>query len=1107
MHRPRNGRGRNGDGGGGGGGGGGEGYGNEGGERPVRPVRRLRRRPSRLVEEIGPYAGMPSVLVREALRVMPTLVAHGPDAVPGAALAGGGGGGGGGGAAAGPVDRWGTPVHFEVPTESMVMQAPVRIAEFNTLIQKVLDIVVVPVIVSLHTGVINAEAVNELFGLTDRWITPPLQNFIAQLSSRSAAARIVIDTQYYEQYLQRLRDTTHGAHRQAVIDELQEEYSRQLPVLPPAVAAEPSWFKRTWAYIRRRPPPAAEPSIAQMFPPGGAWGGVAPPPPGVAAPVVGVAAAPVVGAPIGPMAPAGLAPAPAAAAGAGAVAAYAPSDRAVSQKSKMLEKRLRKNYKDAADFVKNYRIPGSEGTVEKCPVILKSLHCNLLTVFVHFTEVLIKTIAYRLRREGVLTRAESTAAAQEDTAVGGVEVEVMLGALSTVNFLSREQIESLLEQLILIMVNYMNLSPQFSVLVPLVSQIYSLATIYISIADLDEVRPHNVLLTEVFSEHLMDLVGNIHVRAHNIMKGYVINGDPWFASDGLVGKLGRLAGTLRKFVSEDRRVQLTRMVDEAGRIRVARHEQTRMDVTREAAAVLCDIASPVWVAFDKLMELVDPPEFAETVAVANEGALHAVVNAGVGVGMDTVRFGKRTIRRLNNGLGTRLDRAGATNAAAHLVGVLAPLDDELRAILTNETADQGSYEQYRALLAACKPNLTPEQMAALQPTPVSGMRGMSAAMNNGWTIATEWDRFADFETFMAAFQNYSQSATTDRDYIQFQTYINSREISGHLRHFTYEQLSEIYGIMDYEQDADWVSGYKTLFDLVNAEMARPHRNANRNNNVNNNVNNNGNNNGNNTEGYSENNGNGANGANGMNENQGNGGWANEGNDGWGNEGNAGAGAAWNRGMGNQGNGWNTGRWGNSGWNNGAMGAMGAAGMGNSGNESSNVSNTNNGYGNYWSQNPTSYQEHINRRTRGNKSVEGIKSAKKHRKKIQQSATHGRRRATNRTHRNTGARARRTHRSDRSTGAAQLERNIKMALIGEKYPWGDTPETRAKNYFEFEGGTVDIENCNSIRLLTEISLLRPTTDMRRRMIEVARQRMRYVQTQNSFSPGSPLNKNV
>jgi len=776
--------------------------------------RPLHRRPSRLVEQSGPYAGMHSTMVREALRVMPTLAAQGPQAARNAPL----------GQGAPAVDRWAEPVHIGLPTETMVLQAPVRIAEFNTLIQKALDLVVVPIIRSLHSAQINKDAVVELFTLTDRCITPPLQNFIEQLSSRSAAARIVIDTTYYEQYLQRLRETTHGAHRQAVIAQLEEEHSRKIPPLPPAVAQQPSWLQRTWAYVTRRPPPQPQQSIAQMFPPGGPWGGVAPvpgvapAPPGVA-PVVGAAAAPVAGAPVGPIAPPVVAPAPVAAGQ--VVAAYIPTDREVAQKSQLLERRLRKNYRDAAEFVKNYRIPGQEGAVEHSPVIIKSLYCNILTVFVNFTESLIKTIAYRLRRENVLNRAESTYAAQQDALQGGDEVEITLNTVQMYNFLSRDQIDSLLEQLILIMVNYMNISPRFEDLIPLVSQIYSLATIYTSIADIDEIRAHVRLLTEVFSEHLTDLVTNVHVRAHNSMKKYVVNRDPWFASNGLVGKLGQLTGTLMKFVSEDKRVQVKRITDDANKITVVRHEQTRLEVTRETIGILSNIASPIFTALDRLMEIVDPTDFNETIQAADgtrralRGSLQVAAQEVMEVGSTAVR----TFGRLNNGLVRKLANIGASEASEAVVDALASLNDNTASVILAEVADQGGYQQFRAAMMAASAN----------PVPISGIAGQSAAINHNTTIAPGY--YSDFENFMIDLQRYSQDYVDEGIFNDFHRYINSYDILWDLNQFTYAQLNEIFDLMNDESIENWNDHFVLLYDLVNCELSlRPEFTENFNNN-------------------------------------------------------------------------------------------------------------------------------------------------------------------------------------------------------------------------------------------------------------------------------------
>jgi hypothetical protein len=233
------------------------------------------------------------------------------------------------------------------------------------------------------------------------------------------------------------------------------------------------------------------------------------------------------------------------------------------------------------------------------------------------------------------------------------------------------------------------------------------------------------------------------------------------------------------------------------------------------------------------------------------------------------------------------------------------------------------------------------------------------------------------------------------------------------------------------------------------------------------------------------------------------------------------------GGGGGGGGWavNTGRWGNR------------------GNESSNVSSTNNGHGSYWNQNPVSYREHINRSMRGNKTWEGIRSAKKHRKKLEKYSRNATARS-NRSHRsgaeNRGTRrngasqrnrasrrdgasqrngasrrngpsqrngaARRngpSRRASTSKGAAQLEKKIKQALIGEQYPWSQGPEVDARYSFEFENGINEIRQCNSLQLLNAISQLKPSSNMRNMMIAAARERMREVDTQNSYTPGSPF----
>jgi hypothetical protein len=177
--------------------------------------------------------------------------------------------------------------------------------------------------------------------------------------------------------------------------------------------------------------------------------------------------------------------------------------------------------------------------------------------------------------------------------------------------------------------------------------------------------------------------------------------------------------------------------------------------------------------------------------------------------------------------------------------------------------------------------------------------------------------------------------------------------------------------------------------------------------------------------------------------------------------------------------------------------------------------------------------------RGNKTWQGIRSAKKHRKKLErQSAPQSNRgtrnrgtgrsnrgtarnRGTGRSNRNRSQRNRGTHRNgagagasarrngagarraSTSKGAAQLEKKIKQALIGEQYPWSQGPEVDARYSFEFENGINDIRQCNSLKLLNAISQLNPSSKMRNMMIAAARERIREVDTQNSYTPGSPF----
>ena len=253
---------------------------------------------------------------------------------------------------------------------------------------------------------------------------------------------------------------------------------------------------------------------------------------------------------VGPVAPPGVAAAaiPAAAGAGGAVAGYIPSERDIRRRDLIVRRRLRKTYEASARFIQNYRIP--DRALESCPTIMKSLYTNILNALVDYTTLLIDTIGYRFNREGVLNRAHSTAQAQaamvEES--GNPQVELTFQNLRGVRYLSRDQIENLMDQLILIAVNYMNLSANFSNLLPLISQIYGVSTVYVTVADGDQDRGiQGTILGGVFSEHLQELVANITREAVVMSDRYNINGNSWFNADGLVGKLGALGSVVDRF--------------------------------------------------------------------------------------------------------------------------------------------------------------------------------------------------------------------------------------------------------------------------------------------------------------------------------------------------------------------------------------------------------------------------------------------------------------------------------------------------------------------------------------------------------------------------------
>jgi hypothetical protein len=78
---------------------------------------------------------------------------------------------------------------------------------------------------------------------------------------------------------------------------------------------------------------------------------------------------------------------------------------------------------------------------------------------------------------------------------------------------------------------------------------------------------------------------------------------------------------------------------------------------------------------------------------------------------------------------------------------------------------------------------------------------------------------------------------------------------------------------------------------------------------------------------------------------------------------------------------------------------------------------------------------------------------------------------------------------RSSDARNLERNIRLALAGEAKGWGASgPEQDAKLHFEHQGGLNQIRNSNSRALLKAILKIKPSSQLRKQMIQNATHRI-------------------
>jgi hypothetical protein len=502
---------------------------------------------------------------------------------------------------------------------------------------------------------------------------------------------------------------------------------------------------------------------------------------------------------------------------------------------------------------------------------IKQLYEGIFGIFIQYMDILVKTIHHRLSRATPLSRAESTAAAQQAyvEAMGDREVEINLNALAGWEFISRDQIESLLQQMILTMVTYTNISPVFADIVPLLTKIYSVSVLYLSIADIDTSLGERRILTANFSELLEDIVIELGTKAHVMQRKYIVRGSHWFNGGTLTQNLGRLKTTLLSFVSlvspEKRERVSVRM--EEGRIAAIERTgpKTTIELTRELGEIIGNIASPVLCGMDRLMELLTPEQFTQTAELIRQarierrrpGFVRELTELGVDVTIGTIEMARLAMARANRATTQFVANAGALQIVEHIVEETVKLNDaDMETLMEMVEQDQGSYQQIRtALQSTYAFNYVPGSeveaeggeyrhaglnelmsipLTALEPMKESARASLAATLHilnprasrtrmgnfENWEVEVhDWSVFADYDQFILQFQDYAQRTSEDPIYKEFHKYIHSEVIYQHLPYFSEEQLLELYGFINYATDEpDWQDQFGRLFYLVSTEI-------------------------------------------------------------------------------------------------------------------------------------------------------------------------------------------------------------------------------------------------------------------------------------------------
>jgi hypothetical protein len=641
---------------------------------------------------------MPPLVVNAALGMMaqnPSVTGRSAGLAGGAgargaeARAGGAGGAGGAGAAeegAAEMPRdlpRGVPIGL--PREKKTLEVPIEITEFQGVVQTLLRQYFYPVLTNLPREV-SGLVLNELFQTLDSIIGDKLESYILQLSSRTMPEEVVFDISEFETFIREHTAVLPSERVRRTITELMVQQQRTAPLIKNVeMPFEPSRLDRLRAFISGTTPAPTgiSTSLASLA------AGLAAAPAAVPAPAVPAA----VPAPAGPLPPAAAVPAaaPPAAVPAGPLpppGAPAPGADLLLPTEERVRKRIaleveleNKQIQLAREYIKKFHV--SQPRVDQTPETMKLLYAKFYQRLINLTSVLIITITNRFKTHAEpLSRTLSTQYSQRYRIERGLNPELTLDNID--GYLSREEIEYILQQLIVLIVNYLNISETFTNLLPLVKQIYIVSTLYISIADIDTERfqaGEGRKFEKTMETLLSKLVIDIHKETYLSMRQYLITADETVGSGGIFGRLQHLKESIIGFISPQTRAEVNIDAELGTAAGVSVTIPSRTEMSGTVAGILTDMSHPVMAGFNGLINTTDPAAIREVLNATDEVRRSRMtwsertVESGLNAGSAVAEVAMDILSRIANATHERLLRVRAGPLANMCVNGLCELDE------------------------------------------------------------------------------------------------------------------------------------------------------------------------------------------------------------------------------------------------------------------------------------------------------------------------------------------------------------------------------------------------------------------------------------------------